>query len=140
MMQFLQKLFLPKKSEVKLTHMLSWFVLFLLFLLWFGPSLVLAVQVKWLEYSPRYVAVYLSNGQSLYGHLRGMNSRTMKLTNIYYLQSVTVEDKATTNLIKRGTQEITSPDDYLYIDREQILFWEVVGAKSQVMNVINQQR
>lgn len=140
MKEFLQRLFLPKKGSITLTHWISWFILFLIILFWFGPIFLMKVHTTWLQYSSRYVAVYLSNGQSLYGHLRGMNSSTLKLTNIYYLQSVTVEDKTTTNLIKRGMQEITSPDDYLFIDRDQVLFWEVVGEKSQVMNVINQKQ
>jgi|GEM_PF-3653456 len=106
-------------------------------LLLVGPGLFIRLQILGLTYSTGYVAVYLDNNQVLYGHLRGLTMSTMKLTDVYYLQSVTVGDTTTSNLIKRGTQEISAPENFLLISRDKISYWEAVGPKAQVLNVIN---
>lgn len=102
-----------------------------------GPGVYIRLQTLGLMYSTGYIAVYLDSNQVLYGHLRGMTHTTMKLTDVHYIQSVTVGDKTTSNLIKRGTQEISAPENFLMIDRSKITYWEAVGPKAQVLNIIN---
>ncbi len=109
----------------------------LVILLLAGPGLFIRLQTLGLTYSSGYIAVYLDNDQVLYGHLRGLTHSTMKLTDVYYIQSVTVGETTTSNLIKRGTQEVSAPENFLMIDRAKISYWEAVGPKAQVMNVIN---
>jgi hypothetical protein len=102
-----------------------------------GPGVFIRLQTLGLTYSNTYVAVYLDNNQVLYGHLRGLTSSTMKLTDVYYIQSVTVGETTTSNLIKRGTQEVSAPENFLMIDRAKISYWEAVGPKAQVMTIIH---
>ncbi|MFH1457075.1 MAG: hypothetical protein ABIF17_03090 [Patescibacteria group bacterium] len=99
-------------------------------------------------------AVFLSNGQVYFGHLKNLESAYPKLTDIYYLQVQQVPiqpaepatDEAgvqpaqqTTQqmiLVKFGT-EIHKPQDEMFINKDHILFYENLQADSQVLKAIN---
>ncbi len=118
-----------------------WILPFLAIALWFwGPTLVTRFWIAQAVTSNNYYAVYLDNNQTLYGHLRSVGLETIKMTDVYYLQSVQVGDQATTNLVKRGSSEISQPENFIYIDRDHVVYWEQVGVNSQVMQVIKQNK
>ena len=84
----------------------------------------------------------LANDQVFYGKLHDVNSRTPFLTDIYYLNAQQPQlDKQGRpiggggqkfTVVKRGYDEIHQPTDKLYFPRENILYWENVGADSLV--------
>lgn len=94
-------------------------------------------QIFWLPWSDKYQAVYLNNNQVLYGKIVGIFGETIKMEDIYYLQTVQVEGQpSTTNLIKRGKQEITDSDGGLFIERRNVLYWENLGKDSKILKII----
>lgn len=103
---------------------------------WFGPGLLVSFQARSAQYDERYYAVYLDSGQALYAQVRGLTRDTLKLTNVYYLQSVTVGDKTTNNLVRRGTQEVSMPLNFLMVNRAHVLYWEAVGDSAPVIKAM----
>ncbi len=125
-------------------------------------GLVLAVVV-WAIYSwsvlPRpdgstYQAVFLTNGQVYFGKLSGESTRTPKLEDVFYLQANQAlqqgqpsEARAATgtpgtapspqfSLAKLGKAEIHGPQDRLFLNKQQVLFWEDLRSDSQVVKTI----
>ena len=90
----------------------------------------------------RWQAVFLTNGQVYFGHLR-TTGRYFVLKDIYYLQvpqplqqeSAGVVS-ANINLVKLG-EELHGPDDFMYIDRDKVMFWENLKDTSKVVEAIN---
>ena len=85
-----------------------------------------------------YQAVVLSNGAVYYGKLAGYGTHNPMLTDVYYIVTKTDPNtKQVTNvLVKRG-KELHGPDR-MYLNAEQIVFVEPVGAESKVAQLINQ--
>jgi hypothetical protein len=101
-----------------------------------------------------YQAVFLVNGQVYFGRLKGINSKTPVLDDVYYLQvnqqlqpgadsavraatSTTGEAKQPQfSLMKLGQSEIHGPEDRLHLIKSQILFWENLRPDSQVVKTI----
>ncbi len=85
-----------------------------------------------------YQAVLLSNGAVYYGKLSGFGSHNPSLTDIFYIVSKTdPETKQVTNvLVKRG-KELHGPDR-MYLNANQIVYVEPVGADSKVAQLINE--
>jgi hypothetical protein len=74
----------------------------------------------------KYQAVFLNNGQVYFGKAADVNTRFVKLVDVYYLtQSTSTEGQATGDytLVKLGCQQIHYPDDQMVITREQVTFW-----------------
>ncbi len=93
-------------------------------------------------------AVFLTNGQVYFGHLKERTSKYPVLTDIYYLQvnqnlqasNQNVNSNGNTNqpqvsLIKLG-DELHGPKDEMYIAKDQLLFWEDLKDDSQVVSAI----
>lgn len=96
-----------------------------------------------------YQAVFLSNGQVYFGKLRGVETRTPVLDDVFYLQANTSLQNAPVSatgtpadanpqfsLIKLGQSEIHAPQDRLFLFKNQLLFWENLKADSQVIKTI----
>ena len=90
----------------------------------------------------QYQAVFLTNGQVYFGKVAEMNNKSIKLTNIYYLQvqqSVQPEEKkdgqAQISLAKLG-DELHGPEDTMYIAKDQMLFWENLKDSGKVVQAI----
>lgn len=85
--------------------------------------------------SDRYQAVFFTNGQVYFGKLATVDSKYLKLTDVFYIQSKATDaesenpQKTDTNnsndiqLIKLGS-EVHGPDDAMIISRDQVLFFE----------------
>lgn len=95
-----------------------------------------------------YQAVFLTNGQVYFGKLQSTPGRYAVLTDIYYLQvsralqqpgSDSVEDQPNLNLIKLG-DELHGPEDAMYIERKNIMFWENLKPNSNVVRAIEEAR
>ena len=92
-------------------------------------------------------AVFLSDGQVYFGHLKTYNSNFYLLTNIYYLkygnalqQNAGASDVAVSeqklNLIKLGG-ELHGPEDMMYIAKDKIIFIENLKSTSLVVKAIS---
>ena len=93
----------------------------------------------------QYQAVFLTNGQVYFGKLSSVNDRYINLTDIYYLQvqqsvqpgttSSTTSSDAQVSLAQLGG-ELHGPDNQMYINRDQVLFWENLKDNGKVVEAI----
>lgn len=94
----------------------------------------------------RYQAVFLTNGQVYFGKIDKITANSYVLKDIYYLQvqQDVQGEKAQTDenndqnlsLAKLGS-ELHGPDDVMYIEGKQVLFWENLKDDGQVVKAIN---
>lgn len=92
-----------------------------------------------------YQAVFLANNQQYFGHLRGIGTGHPYLTDIYYVKYAaqsgvaenTPQQKFT--LVKLGS-EIHGPQDVLYLNWDNLIFWENLKNDSQVVRGIEQEK
>jgi len=86
-------------------------------------------------------AVFLTNGQVYFGYLSDLEKQVTVLKDIYYLkaqnalQSGTNPDATKLSLIKLG-EELQGPKDVMYINRDQILFYEDMKDSSKINDAI----
>jgi hypothetical protein len=86
-----------------------------------------------------YQAILLTNGSAYFGKLEGYGTPRPVLSEVYYIVTQTnPETKQSSNvLVKRG-KELHEPDR-MYLNPNQILCVEPVGANSKVAQLIAQQ-
>ncbi len=114
-------------------------------------TVVLGVLVKKTFPFPKtpYYAVFLSNGQVYFGHLRQKGSSILILRNVYYFRTDTNlsndalkqanETDLRVSLIKLGN-EIHEPEDIMFINREQVLFWEQLRSDSALVDAMEKKK
>lgn len=88
-----------------------------------------------------YQVVVLKEGLQFFSHLKNIDTRSPYLTEVYYLrkEEKTPDSGQSISLIKRGTgEEIYNPEDLLYFNWDNVLFWENLQPKSKVMDAIQQ--
>jgi hypothetical protein len=93
--------------------------------------------------SKQYQAVFLTNGQVYFGKLSQVNNNWVKVTDIFYLQvqqAVQPGDKnanqqSQVSLAKLGN-ELHGPEDTMFVNRDQILFWENLKNDGKVVTAI----
>lgn len=107
---------------------------------WVGPI----VQIK----PGRYQAVFLGNGEIYFGKMSKLTNDYITLRDVYYLQSstnaVAGKDSETKpdgdmRLIKRG-KEVHGPEDKMMISQQQVLYWENLSDKNEVVRAIENYR
>lgn len=99
-----------------------------------------------------FQAVFLTNGQVYFGKLSQVTERYARLENIYYLQVTPVlqtrtpesaeqgptqEQQQQLSLVKLGN-ELHGPVDSMYINRDQILFFEDLKDDGNVVQAIKE--
>lgn len=96
----------------------------------------------------QYQAVFLTNGQVYFGKISSITGDVVTLKDIYYLQqqsnvqSQDTEAEAQQNqlsLAKLGN-ELHGPEDTMFIERSQVLFWENIKDEGQVVKTIQQEK
>lgn len=95
--------------------------------------------------SKQYQALFLSNGQVYFGHLKNVDSSYVKMNDIYYLQ-VQQQVQPGQQANKDGQQqnvslaklggELHGPEDSMYVSRDQVLFWENLKDDGKVTQAI----
>ncbi len=82
-----------------------------------------------------YQAVFLSNDQIYFGHLKSKSreSEYLTLTDVYYVK---VGDDSVGRVVKLGQIEPHKPMNEMIINREHILFWENLSPDSPVVQTI----
>lgn len=95
----------------------------------------------------KYQALFLTNGQVYFGKLSQSDTKTVHLHDIYYLQvqqavqpkpeqaTDTTAQNQKLSLAKLGG-ELHGPEDNMYVDRSQVLFWENLQDKGKVVQAI----
>ena len=114
----------------------------------YGMAAVLAIGVLGASTSApsvssgKYQALFLTNAQVYFGKSNGMTADTVTRKDIYYLQqgvqNQEKKDEASNTqlqLTKLG-KELHGPEDMMYVERSQVLFWENLKDDSQVVKNI----
>jgi hypothetical protein len=110
---------------------------------WFATKAYGAVTANNAVKSKQFQAVFLTNGQVYFGKLKAINNSYVKVTDIYYLQvqqTVQPKDQTAANnqqvsLAKLGG-ELHGPEDIMYVNRDQVLFWENLKDNGKVVTAI----
>ncbi len=92
--------------------------------------------------SDQYQAVFLTDGQIYFGKLTGIGEEYATLEDIYYLQvqqevqpDTAAQPQTQISLAKLGN-ELHGPEDQMFINVDQILFWENLKGDGQVVEAI----
>lgn len=95
--------------------------------------------------STKLQAVFLNGGQVYFGKIENLNSKSIRMGNIYYLRvNQTVQPNQTNNqqasandisLVKLGC-ELHGPKDEMLINRDQVIFWENLKDDGQVAKAV----
>jgi len=104
------------------------------------------ISIKKLD-SDKYWAVFLTNEQVYFGHLKNLDTDYPQLTDVYYfilrkpLQGQLEEEmaKLEPSLIKLGN-EIHGPVDSMIINKDHILFVEQLKDDSKVVKAIKEHK
>lgn len=88
----------------------------------------------------KYQAVFIAGGQVYFGKITEINKDTMKLEDIYYLKNGNFDKNGTVSgadisLVKLG-KELHAPEDKMFIERKNLLFWENLQNDGQVSKAI----
>lgn len=88
----------------------------------------------------RWQAVFFSNGQVYFGHLREVTREYAELRDIFYLRAATPlqqgsEAASELSLVKLGA-ELHGPEDVMYVPKDTITFWENLREDSRVVQAI----
>jgi len=89
----------------------------------------------------QYQAVLLANGQAYFGKIKAFNSEYVKIESIYYFQNNQInqtnqdQNNQQLTLTKLGN-EIHGPEDVMFIERQQLVFWENLKDDSKVVQTI----
>jgi hypothetical protein len=96
--------------------------------------------VEWWDFVPpsvggaRYQAVFLSNGQTYFGHYVDRLGPYAKIENAFYIQQTPAanENEAPTSKIVRRGSEFHNPEPFVLLPKTAILFVEDLRADSSV--------
>lgn len=87
----------------------------------------------------KYQAVFLTNNQVYFGKIESLNESGITLKEIYYLQVQNADDKnakdQNLSLAKLGS-ELHGPEDKMFINDDQVLFWENLKDDGKVVQAI----
>ncbi len=85
---------------------------------------------------PSYQAVFLVNGQVYFGHMAD-HGKLLKMTDVYYVQ--VAEGETQPQLIKM-TSGIHGPTDEVFINRDQVLYYQNLRDDSEVIKTIEKSK
>ena len=107
-----------------------------------GYAIVNGVGSSNLVEEDQYQAVFLADGQIYFGKLTDIGEDYATLEDIYYLQvqqevqpDTTAQPQTQISLAKLGN-ELHGPEDQMFINVDQILFWENLKDDGQVVTAI----
>ncbi|MBA3679147.1 hypothetical protein H0W80_03090 [Candidatus Saccharibacteria bacterium] len=132
----------PKKSKVPMVIGLIALVLIALIITGTGAMKIMGyINVSTSVKSSSYQAVFLSNNMVYFGKISEINDKYIKMTDIFYLQvqQPTTDQKnqnaSQLSLTKLGN-ELHGPEDSMYINSKEVLFWENLKADGKVTAAI----
>lgn len=80
-----------------------------------------------------YQAIFLTNDQIYFGHIKDINEDYLILTDVYYVK---INEEGKSVLVKLGAIEPHGPESSMTISKDQVLFWENLKPDSQVIKTI----
>ena len=91
-----------------------------------------------------YQAVFLTNNQIYFGHLKNISPDYLILNDVYYVlvnqpaesASSSEKNSQTGKLVKLGETETHGPRNGMILNRQQVLFWENLASTSQIIKII----
>lgn len=103
--------------------------------------------VEWWDFVPpalggaRYQAVFLSNGQTYFGHFVDRLGPYAKIENAFYIQQTPAanENEAATSKIVRRGAELHEPEPFVLLPKTAILFVEDLRADSSVAQFMDRE-
>jgi hypothetical protein len=118
-------------------------------IVWVLAGLLVALAAAWqvvrdagelrgskVEFATPYQAVLLANGSVYFGKLEGYGTANPTLTQVFYIVTQTnAETKQGANMLVKRGKELHEPDR-MYLNPQQIVFVEPVGATSKVAQLI----
>jgi hypothetical protein len=110
---------------------------------WFAQRVYGSVRADAAVNSKEYQAIFLTNGQVYFGKFTHVDSTYVELTKIFYLQvqqqvqpgQTSTNSQQQVSLAKLGG-ELHGPEDEMFINRDQILFWENLKPSGKVSTAI----
>ena len=84
--------------------------------------------------SNTYQAIFLTNDQIYFGHIKDINDDYLILSDVYYVRIN--EETGEKILVKLGMIEPHGPEGSMVINKDQVLFWENLKPDSQVIKTI----
>jgi hypothetical protein len=95
----------------------------------------------------KYQVVFLQNGQAYFGHLTGVGSKYVVLSDVYSVDQANQASPApgatpgpSLALVKRGDNKLIKPEDPMRIASDQLVSWENVSDDSEVVKAIKQKQ
>lgn len=82
-----------------------------------------------------YQAIFLTNDQIYFGHIKDINENYLILSDVYYVKVDPETDR--NQLIKLGMIEPHGPKGSMTVNKDQVLFWENLRPDSQVIKTID---
>jgi len=103
--------------------------------------------VEWWDFVPpsfggaRYQAVFLSNGQTYFGHYVDRLGPYAKIENAFYIQQTPAanENEAPTSKMVRRGNEFHQPEPFVLLPKTAILFVEDLRADSSVAQFMDRE-
>ncbi|MCF7906765.1 hypothetical protein K9K85_00580 [Patescibacteria group bacterium] len=105
--------------------------------------LVVILTIFFLNVGPKtdssWSAVFLTNGRTYFGQIKGENSDFITLNNVYYLQMQEVpaaaegEQPQSQLSLMSIEDEMHSPEDYMKINKEHVLFMQGLKSDSSIV-------
>jgi hypothetical protein len=126
----------PRKSGPSAALLVILPVALLAAVLW-GRALFGAVDLYAAQYTDARYAVYLDSGHIFYGKITGVSPFSIRLSDVYSFQTVSVGETSTSNLSAQTDNPLTLPRDWMSINRKNVLFYERVGEDASIMRIIN---
>ncbi len=86
----------------------------------------------------KWQAMFLTNGQVYFGHMKEINRDYVKMGDIYYLQvsqqlqPSSNEPQQQITLVKLGN-ELHGPENEMFVPKSQVVFWENMKSGSTVV-------
>lgn len=93
-----------------------------------------------------WYAVHLNNGQVYFAHLDKVSKNEIVLSEVYFIESYQSNDPSSGepnqlyNLVKRGSDDLTTTDNKLIINRSVVLFWEKLKSSSEIVKLIEKNK
>jgi len=103
---------------------------------------------KDLRQSDSYKAIFLANGQVYFGKMVKEKRGYIELSNVYYIQMQAKASDAGKEATQQATEpvlvklgsELHGPADQMLINRDQVLFIEVLKSDSKVLQAIEKEQ
>lgn len=130
----------PKKPKLVMVGVISAAII-AVFVAGMGITMLISnISATLAVKSSGYQAVFLSNNMVYFGKISDINDKFITLRDIYYLQVAgqgqnQQQKEQNLSLTKLGN-ELHGPEDKMYINRSEVLFWENLKADGKVSQAI----